>query len=58
MLTSSVKLGRINCSNNRAGLARERERGEKALRGFRERHYNGGGVKETKFVVLKVPRQC
>jgi hypothetical protein len=26
--------------------------------GGSERHYNGGGVKETIFSVLKVPRQC
>jgi hypothetical protein len=35
-----------------------REREEKVGGGVVVRHYNGGGVKETAFAVLKVPRQC
>jgi hypothetical protein len=40
-------------------VLRERERKKRKLGGGIERRYSvGTGVIETKFVVLKVPRQC
>jgi hypothetical protein len=52
-----IRIGAMH--DTRTDREREREREKRKLGGVSERYYSiGGGIIETKFVVLKVPRQC